>query len=283
MYTLVVKNKYGQELELTHNNAYAITSIEGLDPPDATINTTKNANTDGSEFNSSYLDNRQIIITMAINSPAESNRINLYRFFKSKMPVTLFYKNSSRNVYITGYVKKPTIEFFNKKQIAQIVIDCLNPYFINLKNNEETISSIVAQFEFPFAVAADGVELSTITEDPVEALNVGDDETGAKFTIHATGTIENPTLYNETTNEQMTINVTLTDGEELVINTETRNKSAIIVKPDGTTVNVVGLINPGSTWLKLVPGVNSLQLLSNGAYTLDGYVLLDFNAKFEGV
>ena len=77
MYTLIAQNKYGEQLELTRNEAYVIESIEGLDPPDAVINTTRNANTDGSVFNSSYVDNRQITITMAINGPAEANRINL--------------------------------------------------------------------------------------------------------------------------------------------------------------------------------------------------------------
>lgn len=41
MFTLIAENKYGQQLELTHNDAYVITNIDGLDPPDAVINTTE--------------------------------------------------------------------------------------------------------------------------------------------------------------------------------------------------------------------------------------------------
>ena len=29
MYTLIAQNKYGQQMELTHNEAYVIESIEG--------------------------------------------------------------------------------------------------------------------------------------------------------------------------------------------------------------------------------------------------------------
>ena len=53
MFTLIAENKYGQQLELTHNSAYEVIEIDGLDPPDAIINTTRNANADGSVFNSS--------------------------------------------------------------------------------------------------------------------------------------------------------------------------------------------------------------------------------------
>ena len=62
MYTLIAQNKYEEQLELTHNEAYVITSIDGIDPPDAVINTTRNANADGSVYNSAYVDNRTITI-----------------------------------------------------------------------------------------------------------------------------------------------------------------------------------------------------------------------------
>ena len=84
MFTLIAENKYGEQLELTHSEAYVITNIDGIDPPEAVINSTRNAGADGSVFNSAYVDNRVITITLAINAPAELNRINLYKYFKSK-------------------------------------------------------------------------------------------------------------------------------------------------------------------------------------------------------
>ena len=77
MFTLKAENIYGQKIELTHNDAYVIENVIGLDPPDGVINTTRNASADGSIFNSSYVDNRTITITLAINAPAEENRIEL--------------------------------------------------------------------------------------------------------------------------------------------------------------------------------------------------------------
>lgn len=181
MYTLIAQNKYGQQLELTHNEAYVIESIEGLDPPDAVINTTRNANADGSVFNSSYVDNRTIIITLAINGPAEDNRINLYKYFKNKYPVRLYYRNNTRNVYIDGYCKNIQIELFNQKQIAQITIICPEPFFNGSVNEIVDFSSVKPLFEFPFSVEESGNLLEvTATDTTTQDID---------FTVNDDGTI----------------------------------------------------------------------------------------------
>ena len=43
MFTLKAENTYGQRIELTHNEAYVIENVIGLDPPESVINTTRNA------------------------------------------------------------------------------------------------------------------------------------------------------------------------------------------------------------------------------------------------
>lgn len=188
MYTLIAQNKYGQQIELTNNNAYVIESIEGLDPPDAVINTTRNANADGSVFNSAYVDNRQITITLAINGPAEDNRIQLYKYFKNKYPVRLFYKNSTRDVYINGYCKNIHIGFFEKKQIAQIIIICPEPFFNGSENEIVDFSNVQALFEFPFSVEESGNMLevtATTTATSDITFTVNDDGT---VTVDGTAT-----------------------------------------------------------------------------------------------
>ena len=112
MYTLIAENKYGEQLEITNNPRYVITDIDGLYPPEGVINTTQVANMDGSVFNSSHINDRVITITMAINGPAEANRLLLYRYFKTKYPVRFYYKNGVRDVYIDGYVSKFSVEYF---------------------------------------------------------------------------------------------------------------------------------------------------------------------------
>lgn len=284
MYTLIVQNKYGQQMELTHNEAYVIESIEGLDPPEAVINTTRNANADGSVYNSSYVDNRQIIITLAINGPAESNRIQLYKYFKNKYPVRLYYRNETRDVYIDGYCKNMQIEFFNKKQIAQITVLCPEPFFNGANNTIIDFSSITSGFEFPFSVEdpPGEIEFSTINiEQEKDLINMGDVETGFDIYLKANGPVTNPTIYNSETNEYIKLNISMAEGDTIFINTRNKQKT-IQLTSNGVTTNIIGNLVNGSTWFTLTPGDNLFVITAETTpENLDAYTVL--TDQFEGV
>lgn len=281
MYTLVAENKYGQQLELTDNEAYTITSIEGLDPPDAVINTTKNANADGSVFNSSYISDRQIIITMAINYPAEENRINLYTYFKSKMPITLYYTNETRDVFITGYVQNFSCDLFAKKQIAQITIQCPKPLFNDNNSTNYELSQIENLFEFPFEIDELGIEFSAIEENNRTIVNNGDVETGALIKIHALGPVSNPIIYNVETNEYFGLIIDMAEGDDIIINTKQKEKEVIQIS-DGTTTNVIGKVRSGSTWLQFIPGPSEFTMTAEGLPE-NIYATVTITNLYEGV
>ena len=282
MFTLIVQNKYGERLELTHNNSYTISNIDGIDPPEATINVTRNANYDGAVYNSSFMNERQITITLAINKPAETNRINLYRYFKSKMPVRLFYKNRSRDVYIDGYVKSVQIGFFDKKQIAQIVIECPRPHFNGANPDVQEFASMEPLFEFPFSINASGIPFSEILlAEEKSIINHGDLETGVIINIHAMGTVVNPKIYNVETLEHMFFNVELGAGDDIYINTIQGEKSIAIVK-NGVRTNGIGNLDITSSWFQMLPGDNIFTVdATDGAEYL--FVTFTMTDQFEGV
>ena len=268
-------------MELTHNDAYVIESIEGLDPPDAVINTTRNANADGSVYNSAYVDNRQIIITLAINGPAEDNRIQLYKYFKNKYPVRLFYKNSTRNVYIDGYCKNIQIEFFNKKQIAQITIICPEPFFNGSQNEIIDFSNVQALFEFPFTITNPIPFSEILLDQEKDILNSGDVETGAEFYLIARGPLTNPTIYNVDTNEFFKITLSMVKGDEIYINTKKKQKTVQFTH-NAVTTNIIGQLASGSTWFTLNPGDNLFMITAQtNPENLDAYCLI--TDLFEGV
>lgn len=283
MFTLKATNKYNETIELTNNDAYVITNIEGLDPPDATINMTKNATADGSEFNSASVGNRQIIITLAINSPAEDNRINLYKYFKSKYPVTLHYVNEHRNVEITGYCQSMPINLFGKKQTEQIVIICPEPFFKGTRQTTIELSAINPLFEFPFSIEeGNPIPFSEITSGQERILrNIGDVETGVVFTLHARGIVSTPTIYNVNTNEYMTLNVDIKKGDEITVNTN-KNQKSITMYSDGEKKSIIGKLASGSTWLSLNPDSNVFKLYAK-ANVVNLDVLCEIIPKYEGV
>ena len=256
MYKLKVENKYGEQMELTKNPRYTISSVDGLYPPESVINTTKVANMDGSVYNSSYVNDRQITITMAINGPAEENRLHLYKYFKTKYPVRLYYGNDVRNVYIDGYVSKMPIEYFEKKQTAQIEITCPMALFRSVEQNITEFSSIENKFVFPFAIEKSGIPFSIPKMGEQKTIvNGGDVETGIVIKLNALGNVTNPKIYDVDNKDHMFLNISMKSGDEITINTLKKEKSIKLLS-NGVESNIIGKLEAGSKWFSLIPGDN---------------------------
>lgn len=281
MYELKVENRYGKSLTLTNNPSYVITSVEGIDPPDAVINWVRNAGTDGGVYNSAYADNRLITITIAINPGAEDNRHQLYRYFKSKEPVRVYYTTETRELYIDGYVQNFSVGLFQKKQIAQISILCLDPMFKGARESATNLSQVTPLFEFPFDIDSVGIpfsELGEIAETLVN--NYGDMETGAIITLSAIGSCANPMIINVDTNEFFKVNDSLTTGDKIIIDTRKKHKSVKKVS-GGVTTNIIGLVESGSSWLTVAPGGSYFTVEATDLENL--MCLFEVDELYEGV
>ena len=219
---------------------------------------------------------------MAINGPAEANRLLLYRYFKTKYPVRFYYKNGVRDVYIDGYVSKFSVEYFEKKQTAQIEISCPMTLFRAVKESVTEFANIENMFVFPFAIEVAGIPFSEIAlGEQKTIINGGDVETGVIIKLNALGTVLNPKIYNVDTSDRMTLSVEMQAGDEITINTRKKEKSITLLR-DGVQTNIVGKLDAGSTWFNLIPGDNIFT------YEADEFpehlqCIFIINNQFEGV
>lgn len=256
MYSLKVENDRGQALNLTNNPKYTVFKIEGLNPPQATINSSVNTTTDGSSINSVRLESRNIVIYTTINGDIEANRINLYKYFPIKKSVKLYFSNGTRDVYIEGTVELIECDLFTSRQVAQISLICPKPYFKAVAELVTMFSDVSKLFEFPFSISKAGVEISAITTNLRRSIvNVGDVETGVIIKLFATGTVVNPTLYDVLQRTHLKLNFTMRPSDTLVINTNVGEKSIVLIR-DGVTYNAMGYLVQDSTWFKLLAGDN---------------------------
>lgn len=282
MYSLSVKNKYGATLQLSGNTAYDVLSITGLTPAGATINTDIVAAADGERFNSARVNTRNIVITLGYRLHVEDKRIALYQFFKPKQPVVLHYTNTHRDVYIEGYVETFEGNIFQRGQKAQISILCPQPYFKAIDDVVTEFASINSALEFPVEFQEAGIPFSTIDSYlEKDIINYGDAESGAIIKLNARGSVTNPSIYNLTTGEQFAVNISLTTGDEITINTNSGQKR-ITLKSGGVTTNIINSVARGSSWFTLVAGDNIFS------YTADsGLINLDVTfyttPLYEGV
>lgn len=256
MYTLKVKNDRGYTLNLSQSPNYTIYKVAGLNPPKATINSSVNTTTDGSSINSVRLNNRNLVIYLAIEGDIEVNRINLYKYFPPKRSVTLYFTNDTRDVYIEGVVELIECDLFTNRQIAQISIICPKPYFKEMTKLVSAFGDISSLFEFPFSIAKEGIEFSELTVNQRKSIiNTGDVTTGIVIELFATGTVINPVLYNVMTGERMAINYHMVTSDKIVINTNVGEKSITLIR-DGVSYNAMGYMSPDSSWLMLEAGDN---------------------------
>lgn len=256
MYSLKVENDRGDLLELTNNKNYTVYKIQGLNPPQATINSSVNTTTDGSNINSVRLENRNIVLYTTIEGNVEENRIKLYKYFPVKKNVKIYFSNGTRNVYIEGTVEIIECDLFTNKQIAQISIVCPKPYFKDVNNLVTMFSDVSKMFEFPFSIEKEGIEISAITTNQRRSIiNTGDVETGVIIKLFATGTVMNPVIYDVLKRTQLKINFTMLASDALVINTNIGEKSIELIR-DGVTTNAMGYMSPDSTWFEIESGDN---------------------------
>lgn len=282
MYFLAIENHKGERFNLTQNPKYSVTSIEGLTPPQANINTAINANFDGSVFRSSRLTDRNIVITLAIEGDAEANRIELYRYIKAKKQCTIYYRNGRRDVSIIGYVESLNVGIFEQKEIAQVSILCPKPYFVDVVNTILDMSAISSGFEFPFSIDSEGIEFSTLavgTESIVQ--NLGNVETGAVIVFHATGIASNPVIYNLDTAEFFKVNIDMSAGDLLVISTIKGEKTVTAIL-SGIEWNYINSMVQGSSWIQFESGANTM-LYNADSHPENLECMISFNNLYEGV
>lgn len=111
-------------------------------------------------------------------------------------------------------------------------------------------------FEFPFKIPKVGVEVSSVsTNQRRKIINTGDVETGVLIKLFATGTVENPVIYDVLNRTQLKLNFTMLPSDSIVINTNVGEKSIELIR-DGVTTNAMGYMAQDSTWFILEAGDN---------------------------
>lgn len=293
MFVLKAENANDEIITLTGNESnYVVESITGLNPPDAEIYTSNMAGFDGSRYKYSKLNERNIVITLRLQGDIAGNRVMLYRYFKTKKYVKIFFKNELRDVYIEGYVEKIACDQFTKTEKMQISIVCPNPYWKSVSITDIDISLVYDNFEFAFSNGAKGATVGTAddsTDDAIEftkdvdsrdvvIYNDSETETGLKITLTALNdNINDIIIYSVYTGQFMKLNTTLNKDDVLIINTERGNKS--IMK--NNTENLIDALSYDSSWLQMEIGKNIFTYSSSNSRELQ--VIITTRQLFEGV
>ena len=158
-----ITNHLGESIEFELTNPYKtgiyVSSITGLGPGKANINTTDLANDDGSIYNSARAEERNIVMKLGflqvpgITDTIEDARQLTYKYFPKKKPLVFHIITDNRDLQTFGYVESNEPDIFSKNETTQISIICPDPLFYLATNggmNVTSFNGIDFEFEFPF-------------------------------------------------------------------------------------------------------------------------------------
>lgn len=236
------------------SNGYTLKDITGLDPVKATIVSTSYAGIDGTQFQSTRRDARNLVLKIGFspdwaNTTPKLLRDNLYKWLMTKMATTVtLYEDSGLVVDIAGHVESNAAPRFSSDPDVTASIICDLPDFIGMTN--ELIS---------------GSSVPDSTETTVNY--VGTSETGFLFTVNVNRAISGFSLYMrgaDGVQRQMDFAATLNAGDVVQISTVPGSKFATLIS-GGVSSSILYGVSPFSPWLTLQPGVNKVRLLIAGA------------------
>lgn len=250
-------------------SGYTIKEIAGLDPVKATIVFSQFAQLDGSQFQGSRRENRNIVLTVAMEPysgglTVRELRAALYAYFMPKMTVNMkFYNDNVLTSSIQGQVETCEAPLFSKDPELAVSIMCFDP-----------------NFSAPASTTVNGTTVATSVEKLI--LYPGTVEVGYLLTLNVNRSVAGFTIYNRRpSGAAATLDFTLAllAGDVVKINTTSRNKYATLTRT-GITTSVLYAISTSSKWAPLYPGNNYIRLLATGAtipYTLE------YTAKYGGL
>lgn len=257
-----IENDRGEVLDFSASPRY-LAMLTGTGPPAATINRAKVSVADGTRFNSATVNERELLLTIHLLRDIARARLNLYRFIATKSHVKIYYQADGLDVYIEGYVETAEVNPWEENQNVQVSIICPMPFWQDVDSTYTDASQVLKLFEFPFAIEAEGIELSTMNTGTATLIeNGGTVEAGVTFVITATVASQNPRIHNLSTGEYIGVHATLEAGDQLEICTVTGSKRVTHIR-NGVRTNYINMLMMGSSWLQMVVGANEYS------YTVD--------------
>lgn len=220
---------------------FHLVNIEGIYGIESNVVTSENTTIDGSTYQGATAKERNIVLTVEMDSEYQENRSLLYRCFPIKRTGNLQYieEGEAKTIDyevesiipgdITGVVRDYTIS-----------LKCTDPYFKDLSDIEVVMASWVSDFYFQACFPEDGVifghrEINLVKEIENES---GADNIGVVVVFRAEGNVKNPAIYHGESGEFTKVGYAGNDfvmapGQYVVINTNTGKKNVYLL--DGVT------------------------------------------------
>ena len=264
--TLTYTNSLGESLVFSHTSVYCTQSLEGISDVRNTIYSINSMGQDGDTFVANRLESRDIDISGFIRErdpdKLRTYRRKLARILNPQLSATLTYTFGSFTRVISCHainapvVTKPAGSIYTAFSVQLV---CLNPFWRETAEKRDDIAAWVGALEFPVEIPQERMQLGYRQPSLiVNVYNGGDVKTGVRIEFQALGDVTTPLIACVSTQEFIRLNLTLHEGDVLILSTGYGDKWATLYK-DGMITDALRYVDVDSTFLQLDPGDNLIR------------------------
>lgn len=275
MEQFIYKNALGSTITIDYTGNYLIDSYDGLTASEIIPITTSGYKQNGSTYISSNLGIRVINLTFGVIADSTLDmyaaRRNVVSVFNPLLGEgTLTYTNDfiSKSIKVvvtaspTPAAKHSTIQYYTVELTAN------NPLWFDNEESAVKLGDFTGGLSYPLQFNDDGV-IYAQKGDIANIEIVGDVPSPIRAEFKNTSV--KPKLELTNTGEFIKVEISIEDGESLIINTEYGKKTVTKVNADDSTENANHLISLNSTYFSLPKGNNKLSF-SGDAGTPEVYI-----------
>lgn len=224
---------------------------------------------DGEQYVSTYLGTRSVVITAWIVAGSKTlaeQKTQLNRFCNPKQPMDIQVGD-----YKLTFVPGSSIQYSkNKKENNEVMCkfvisgEAYKPFWTSQEEIESRVSYVEPMWVLPFAIPTDGIVFSVnqpVASTQIENLDL---PVGCRITFSAHGgTVTNPGIICAETQESLTIDKILEDGESIIVDTRLGNRK-ITGYLLNETYNGMQYLSVDSSWITLQTGLNTFSFFAEG-------------------
>lgn len=288
MRKVICKNSDGLSINFTDDkfSPWLLNEVDGVYQVKERVETSDNKMTDGSTYQGSTAEERNIVLTLTDAGDHQRNRQLLYDVFKVKDNGIFRYSEGSKAYTIKYIVEAVDIQTTGLHRTATISLICPDPFFESTEDINVQIAGWGKFFTFPhiFKLEAfggkSGEKLKNIENDSAA------DGVGITITITATGEVKNPSITRVESNQTIKVGnaahpLTMVTGDIVTITTGVGNKHVYFTH-DGEKKEINEYLDEASWFIQLMRGKNTIGYnADSGADYMT--VMVTFRYKFPGV
>lgn len=262
---IICKNEDDVEVTFDYDDesAFFLESVDGVMSVTNKVTTSENTTVDGSTYQGSVTQQRNIVITAHISKKHVYYRNLLYKCFKPKTNGQLTYSEEDERRIIEYRVE--SIEIGEKGVVRNAVISliCPDPFF---KDEEDTIVTMAgweARFKFPHCFIAEKEPFGERVAEIIKEIDNDSaaDNIGIEILIEAMGAVTNPAIYHTEQEEYIKIGtdnnpLSISRGQKIRITTGTNEKAVYLIDDEKET-EINEYLDEGSDFIQLVHGKNT--------------------------